>query len=84
MHSFKFCRNLVPMIVLAVVPGALMMKAQTTTNRPMITERIDESRLHRLAGNTRPEVRPENDLGAVADEFPIGAYDRTAPALTGR
>src|SRR5271170_3395249 len=38
---------------------------------PMILERIDESRLVTLGHNTRPEAVPANDLGRVADDFPI-------------
>src|SRR5262249_32768787 len=69
--NLKSCRNAVLVIALTVVPGILIMKAQTTANRPLITERINESRLHRLAGNTRAEVKAENDMGPVADEFPM-------------
>jgi len=39
--------------------------------RAMVTQKIDESQRVILAGNTRPEVRPENDRGPVADDFPI-------------
>src|SRR5262249_37092769 len=34
-----------------------------------ITQSIDETRRVTLKGNTRPEVKPENDRGAVADDF---------------
>jgi subtilase family serine protease len=37
--------------------------------RPRITQNIDESRLTRLAGNTRPEVTPANDRGPVASDL---------------
>ena len=37
----------------------------------MILERIDESRLVTLGHNTRPEAIRANDLGRVADDFPI-------------
>ncbi len=47
----------------------LVLAAQS---RPaLIGRNIDESRRHTLAGNTRPEARAENDLGAVADDFPM-------------
>jgi subtilase family serine protease len=41
--------------------------------RPAATihDAIDESKLVRLEGNTRPEARAENDRGAVADDFQI-------------
>jgi subtilase family serine protease len=38
---------------------------------PAIREAIDESNLVALANNTRPEAIPANDLGRVADEFPM-------------
>jgi subtilase family serine protease len=47
-----------------VVPVALSAQ---TLRRPLIREAIDETRLHRLAGNTRPEVRTAADAGTVAD-----------------
>ena len=39
------------------------------TARPLITERIDETKLHRLAGNTRSEATAQNDIGAVPDDL---------------
>ena len=38
---------------------------------PMITQGIDESKLVTLKGNTRPETKPGNDRGPIADSFPI-------------
>jgi hypothetical protein len=35
----------------------------------MITQRIDETRLVTLAGNTRPEVHIARDMGAVSDSL---------------
>ena len=49
-----------------VVPFAL---GAQTLRRPLIRQAIDENNLHRLAGNTRPEVRTAADAGAVADAF---------------
>jgi subtilase family serine protease len=37
--------------------------------RPQITSVIDETKLHRLAGNTRSEANGANDAGRVADDF---------------
>jgi subtilase family serine protease len=51
--------------LLAVV-APFVLGAQTL-RRPLIREAIDETRLQRLAGNTRPEVRTAADSGAVAD-----------------
>ena len=41
------------------------------STRALITERIDESKLTTLYGNTRPEAIPANDKGAVADNTPL-------------
>lgn len=38
---------------------------------PMVLERIDDSRLVTLGHNTRPEAIPANDLGRVAEDFPL-------------
>ncbi len=38
---------------------------------PLITERVEESRLITLAGNQRPEARAENDRGPAADSTPM-------------
>ncbi len=47
--------------------------AQSALNAPaarvLITRPLDSSRLHRLAGNTRPEANTQNDRGKVADTF---------------
>lgn len=42
--------------------------------RPLITARIDETRLRRLASNTRPDAAVQNDGGAAADSL---ALERT-------
>ena len=39
--------------------------------RALITQRVDETRLVTLQGNTHPEAKAENDRGEVADNFPI-------------
>lgn len=38
---------------------------------PLITEKIDESKLHRLAGNTRSEANAANDRGRVSDDLSL-------------
>jgi subtilase family serine protease len=46
------------------------LRAQVSgPSRARITQNIDESRLTRLAGNTRPEAVPGNDRGIVADDL---------------
>ncbi len=39
--------------------------------RSLITAPIDQTRLVRLAGNTRPEANARNDRGRVADSLPL-------------
>jgi subtilase family serine protease len=53
-------------VVALVAPFTL---GAQTLRRPLIREAIDETRLHRLAGNTRPEVQTAADAGAVADSL---------------
>ena len=43
--------------------------AQSSGASQMITQRIDETRLVTLAGNTRPEVHIARDMGAVSDSL---------------
>jgi hypothetical protein len=50
MHLSHLNRNTILAIMLTCVVAVLIVRAQTTTRRPLITERINESRLHRLAG----------------------------------
>jgi subtilase family serine protease len=47
------------------------LQAQAGPGRLLITEPIDETRLVRLAGNTRLEATPTNDRGRVPDSFPL-------------
>lgn len=64
-----YSRILTVFIVLAciaVFPCALLSQ---TTKRPVITEAVDNARLHTLSGNTRPEANAQNDLGAVANDL---------------
>jgi len=53
---------LLPLALSAQVAGGLH-------SRILITQQIDEAKLHRLAGNTRPEANALNDRGRVADDF---------------
>jgi uncharacterized repeat protein (TIGR01451 family) len=48
--------------------------AQTAGPRPLITQAIDENRLVRLAGNTRPEANADNDAGAAPDNLHLDMY----------
>lgn len=51
-----------------------MGNAQTAGRRPRITQAVDESRLVRLAGNTRPEAISRNDLGLVEDSLRLDMF----------
>ena len=42
-----------------------------TVVRPLITSAIDDNQLVTLVGNTRPEAKAKNDLGRIADDFPV-------------
>lgn len=55
-----------------VIPAALAQRPQTGSSaRPLITSAVNQNVLHPLAGNTRPEAKAENDLGAVPDSLPM-------------
>ena len=42
-----------------------------STARSLITATVDETRMVRLAGNTRPEANARNDRGRVSDSLPL-------------
>ncbi len=56
-----------------VMAGALIpcVLAAQSARTPLIRERIDATRLARLAGNTRPEAIAANDAGVVPENFPM-------------
>lgn len=70
MHKrFAFVCTAVMFAALGSLP---YLNAQTAgAKRQMIHERIDESKLVRLANNTRPEASAANDQGPVADDFAL-------------
>src|SRR5579864_3176091 len=49
----------------------LTTRAQQITQRPMITQAVDESRLVTLKGNTHPLARPQFDVGVAAPDQPM-------------
>ncbi len=57
-------------IVLLLTGGLVALRSQTS-GRERIRQTIDENRLVTLAGNTRPEAIPANDLGAVPDDLAV-------------
>ncbi|MGH7813530.1 MAG: S53 family peptidase [Candidatus Binataceae bacterium] len=64
---------------LAIAAGVLvgiaapigLARAATIPTRPLITHKIDDSRLVTLAGNTRPEAVAANDRGRVTDSMAL-------------
>ena len=46
-------------------------QAGTFHARPLITQRVDDSQRMVARGNTRPEARPENDMGLVRDDMQL-------------
>lgn len=65
-------------VVLAVVTITLALSSRyalrvlgASSEHVLVTERIDESRLVTLAGNTRPEATAANDRGVEPDGFAV-------------
>jgi subtilase family serine protease len=61
-------------VVLTLALGfryAARAAATSGSNRILITEPIDATRLVKLVGNTRPEANVHNDRGRVADSFQL-------------
>src|SRR5580658_9705823 len=58
---------------LAVVVFALTFNLNTNAEakRHLITQKIDESKLVTLTGNTRPEANKTNDRGAVSGDLAL-------------
>jgi subtilase family serine protease len=55
-----------------VLSSSIPLFAQAANvKRPLITQPVDEKSLVTLPGNTRPEVKPANDRGPVADTLPL-------------
>ena len=63
---------LMVILLIALLSFGLQAQAQSQAAQntpPLITQKIDESRLVVLAGNTRPEAKPANDRGAVPHDL---------------
>lgn len=65
----KWVNGLLAGAILLLVPGFAV--AQGSAVRPRITDRIDESSLVLLQGNTHPLARPQFDKGAAPPNLPI-------------
>jgi subtilase family serine protease len=55
-------------VVVCLVTSPFALLSQTA-RRPLVAEQVDNTRLHQLLGNTRPEANAQNDLGAVPDDL---------------
>ena len=74
LRPYSFLVDMLYTFALAAGLTSVLM-AQGAGNAPaarvLITGPIDASRLHSLAGNTRPEATAQNDRGKVADSFAL-------------
>ncbi len=65
--------RLITLLNILLVPVALFAQAQSAVggrnSRPLITTKIDGSKLQTLAGNTHPQANALNDRGAVPDNL---------------
>ncbi|HXZ11163.1 MAG TPA: protease pro-enzyme activation domain-containing protein [Candidatus Sulfotelmatobacter sp.] len=59
------------LVALLLVSGLPVYAQSSAASRALITQKIDESALVRLAGNTRPEVQYSRDLGLVSDSLQL-------------
>jgi subtilase family serine protease len=59
-------------LLAVVLACSASLFAQTgALQRALVTQSIDEDNLVRLVGNTRPEMTPANDRGAVSDDLQL-------------
>jgi subtilase family serine protease len=64
--SSRILNTLAIVVCIVVCPFAVLSQ---TAKRPLITQNVDNTRLHTLSGNTRPEATAQNDTGAVPDNL---------------
>src|SRR5580658_1620154 len=57
-------------LVLLLIGSFVTLRSQTA-GRELLREKVDNTKLVTLAGNTRPEANAENDLGPVSDDLGI-------------
>src|ERR1039458_3556626 len=57
------------LVLVFLLAFPLSLTPQSRGQRSLITQRISENVLHRLAGNTRPQATAENDAGPVPDSL---------------
>jgi hypothetical protein len=56
-------------VALLLMCGVAAQAQSSSASHTMITQKVDETRLVTLAGNTRPEVHFARDMGAVSDSL---------------
>jgi subtilase family serine protease len=59
----------VGLLAIVLASSAALFAQTDVLQRALVTQSIDEDNLVRLVGNTRPEMTPANDRGAVSDDL---------------
>lgn len=63
-------RKIAILSTITMLAWTLPVSAQSAANRrPVLTSPIDDTKLHTLTGNTRPEANAANDRGVVPDNL---------------
>ena len=63
-------RKIAILSTITMLAWTLPLSAQSAANRrPVLTSPIDDTKLHTLTGNTRPEANAANDRGVVPDNL---------------
>jgi hypothetical protein len=68
LRKTALCTFAITLVALALA-FPLLSYSQTGHSRALVTQRIDETKLITLEGNTHPYANPVNDRGIVADDF---------------
>jgi subtilase family serine protease len=63
--------SFVGLFAVALASSASLFAQTGALQRALVTQSIDENNLVRLVGNTRPEMTPANDRGAVSDDLQL-------------
>ncbi len=61
----------VTLLAISLLLLVLAFEVPAQSGGRLIREKIDETQLHRLVGNTRPEATAANDRGPVGDNFAL-------------
>jgi hypothetical protein len=72
LRKFLSTTRFAAVLTLLFLAGPMYGQGQAgQSTRRLITQAVDENRMVRLAGNTRPEAVAKNDLGLVDGNFPM-------------